>query len=125
MQTRLETLPLPTISEGTDVATNKPAWQSSTTQQGFATNAISDHRSSDVNFARTANTDSPWWIVDLEAEFEITELLVRLKTSGIAVKFLFVSNPFSFNRTNLDILEKKISCLLYIKETSDTEDSFL
>ena len=88
-QTRLETLPFPTISDGTDVATNKPAWQSSTTQEGFATNAVSDHRSSDVNFARTANTDTPWWIVDLEAEFEITELLLRLKASGITFMVFF------------------------------------
>ena len=115
------------ISVGPNLAANKPAWQSSTTQQAFATNAVAEYwyRSSDVPFARTANTDSPWWIVDLEAEFEITELLVSLKTSGTAVRILFVQNPFSFNGTNLDILEKKISCSLYIKETSDTEDSFL
>ena len=65
------------ISDGPNLAANKPAWQSSITKQGFATNAVTGHRSSDVAFARTANTDSPWWIVDLEAEFEIRELFIQ------------------------------------------------
>ena len=67
------------ISEGRNLAANKPAWQSSTTEQGFATNAVAEYRyrTSDVPFARTANTDSSWWIVDLEAEFEIRELFIQ------------------------------------------------
>ena len=65
------------ISAGRNLAAKKPAWQSSTVQQAFATNALAEHQSSDVNFARTANSDSPWWIVDLEAEFDISELFIE------------------------------------------------
>ena len=65
------------FSEDPNLAANKPAWQSSTTQQGFATNAVAEHRSSDIVFALTAYTDSPWWIVDLEAEFDISELFIE------------------------------------------------
>ena len=70
------------ISDGTNVAVNKPAWQSSTAKLGFATNAVAINRSSDVKFARTAISDSPWWIVDLEAEFEITEILFKVENNG-------------------------------------------
>ena len=59
------------------MAANKPAWQSSISQQGFATNAITEHQSGDVNFARTLKSNSPWWIVDLEAEFEIGGLVIQ------------------------------------------------
>ena len=39
----------------------------------------------------------PGGLWDLEDEFEITELLVRLKTSGTVVQFWF-QNVFSFNK---------------------------
>ena len=79
------------VSEGTNVATSKPAWQSSTTQQGFATNAVTGYQSSGVNFARTTITDSPWWIVDLEVEYEIKALGI---TSGHTNNFLRSSYSF-------------------------------
>ena len=90
-----------TISEGPNLAANKPAWQSSITQQGFATNPITEHESGDVNFARTLNSDSPWWIVDLEAEFEIGGLVIQTGKIKSQTGWL---NPF------LHYVEKDVQC---------------
>ena len=46
-------------------------------RQVFATNAVAERQSSDVNFAGTSNSDYPWWTVDLEAEFDISELIIE------------------------------------------------
>ena len=71
------------------MAANKPAWQSSTTHQGFATNAVAEHRSNNVGFSRTALSESPWWIVDLEAHYKIEKLIITTGQSNGEVNAFF------------------------------------
>ena len=59
------------LSQYPNLAFGKPAWQSSTTDEGRAIRAVDGNR--EGNFSKescslTAVNEAPWWVVDLQAE---------------------------------------------------------
>ena len=67
------------------MALNKPTWQSSITRQGFAAHAVDGNRSADtgaLSCITTLSPGSPWWIVDLQSQYEIFYILITLAEHG-------------------------------------------
>ena len=67
------------------MALNKPAWQSSVVRQGFAGHAVDGNRSTDtgaLSCSATLTQSSPWWIVDLQSEYEIFRIVITLGEGG-------------------------------------------
>ena len=81
----------------TNVTLNRPAWQSSVACQGFAGRAVDGNRSADtgaLSCSATLTQSSPWWIVDLQSEYEIFYIVITLIAAhGNFVKFF----NFSYN----------------------------
>ena len=73
------------------MALNKPAWQSSVVRQGFASHAVDGNRSADngaLSRSATLTQSSPWWIVDLQSEYEIFRMVITLGEGGNIKKHL-------------------------------------
>ena len=67
------------------MALYKPAWQSSISHQGFARHAVDGNRSVDtgvISCSVTVTQNSPWWIVDLQLEYEIVRVVVTQGEGG-------------------------------------------
>ena len=81
----LEDLSIRYFSDGTNVALNKPAWQSSINRQGVASHAVDGNRSADTGVLSCSvmvNQNSPWWIVNLESEYDIYRIVITLRERG-------------------------------------------
>ena len=60
------------------MALNKPVYQSTVARQGFA---VDGNRSADtgaLSCIETLTQSSPWWIVDLQSEYEIFYIVITL-----------------------------------------------
>ena len=69
----------------TNVALNKPAWQSSVVRQGFVGYAVDGNRSADtgaLSCIETLTQSSPWWIVDLQSEYDIFYIVITMSDNG-------------------------------------------
>ena len=67
------------------MALNKPAWQSSITHQSVACHAVDGNRSADtgaLSCSVTVTDNSPWWIVDLESQYNIYRVVITLGKHG-------------------------------------------
>ena len=83
------------------MALNKPTWQGSIARQGFASHAVDGNRSADIgaiSCSATMTQSSPWWIVDLQSEYEIFYTVITLAEHGNFAKvFKFSYTSFEYN----------------------------
>ena len=67
------------LSQYPNLAFGKPAWQSSTLAQRFATQAVDGNRDGDFrerSCSLTAVDEVPWWLVDLQAEHKVVRVAI-------------------------------------------------
>ena len=91
-----------------NLAMGKPAWQSSTKAQRFATQAVDGNRDGDFHDRSCSLTDVdevPWWVVDLQAEAEIGYVAItnradegKIYSVSYLISFVnFLAAPFWWN----------------------------
>ena len=67
------------LSQYPNLAFGKPAWQSSTSDEGCAIRAVDGNREGNFSKQSCSLTDVdevPWWVVDLQAEHNIIRVAI-------------------------------------------------
>ena len=88
-------------SEFRNIAYGKPAWQSSLPKVGVASRAVDgnmDYLMDYLNCTYTSDETGAWWVVDLQSNYLITEVVVSygrgMKLSSIrTIQFSMLSFP--------------------------------
>ena len=74
------------IVDYSNLAQNKPAWQSSSASGGTADRAVDGKTDPDYSQGNTCTTTDndypPWWMVDLGEQYDVTQVVITNKNKN-------------------------------------------